>query len=142
MRRGTELSSPYSDQTYNIGPSDRVSTGHPPKSSPLPFIIGLGLFVAGVTATILGIFEFGWFDSKGWLLPTAGYLSAGLGVPLMFGWDKITQQKLLIDPNSLHIKTFERLLSILLVPSLLVSVWNLWWLADFLATLATELVRS
>ena len=142
MRRGTELSSSLR------GPELQHRSKRPrfdwpsPKSSPLPFIIGLGLFVAGVTATILGIFEFGWFDSKGWLLPTAGYLSAGLGVPLMFGWDKITQQKLLIDPDSLHIKTFERLLSILLVPSLLVSVWNLWWLADFLATLATELVRS
>jgi hypothetical protein len=112
------------------------------KTSPIPFIIAVALFLGGIFVSYLGITEFGLTESKGWLLPLVGYLLSGFGVPLMFGWDKIRQQKIVQNPDAYFTLIFERLLLATLVPSLLVSAWNLWWLSDFIATLVTEIVRG
>jgi hypothetical protein len=112
------------------------------KTSPIPFIIAVALFLGGVFVSYLGIAEFGLDESKGWSLPLVGYVLSGFGVPLMFGWDKIRQQKIVQNPDAFFTKLFERLLLAILVPSLLVSAWNLWWLSDFIATVVTEMVRG
>lgn len=132
------VSSPYDDVVESAPAIGRV----PAKSSPLPLAIATLLFAGGVAVTILGVTQFEAFEPKGWVLPLTGYLLAGFGVPLMFGWDKIRQQALIQNPDAFFSRKFERTLFGILVVSILVSAWNLWWLADFLATVVTEIVRG